>query len=704
MVTAGDSYWSLAEDHLGADVPPADVAEYVDALIDVNADDLGYRDPTMLHPGDVVTFAPPPAAESVSSLATDTGAHVYVVLPGDSYWRISEQRAVALYGADAASTTVVYDLMLDLIDLNAPRLDRSDRELIHPGDVVWLFDPSLEPAAPPPAVPELAATMTAVDGIDPSSAPDTAAVVPGPAAPTTASEAPPTASPVASTEPGVTDTSVPFDAGLAGEGDGAAASTRAPAPIGIAESVLLATGLVALIAARRRARLRAAEPPARVPLPPASAVAVEHSLRRASDADRLLRVDLALRAAAATLAPGTSRVRLVRVAPDGTVELWLTASAELGSPWAGEADRWTLPAAVTVDELAPAARSVGAPCVAVTELGVDDDGWDVLADLEALGLLAIDADPAIADDIVRALAVGLASSVFAEVAHLIEVGVGDTALLGHRQGHSAASLDDAIELAATLVGSGAAAPDESTFALRARHTGGEAWEPAVVLVAAAPMVGGHEIVPSLVGSRGIAVVAGAPVAGAPWTLAPDRVAGPAAWVLHPCGLRLRPVGITVVELTAVAEAVAVEPVVAVDFAPPVRGAATASNGDGHQVGEVALGGPHALLLGGDDDCADPRCAVLDLSAGAIPLAAVVVAEPEAIDGLNGHQATNGHARPERGVDPRQRSRPRLRRTRYGSNGRHCPSGRCSCASSVLSTWSTRRVTPSGSRSRRRSSS
>jgi hypothetical protein len=57
------------------------------------------------------------------------------------------------------------------------------------------------------------------------------------------------------------------------------------------------------------------------------------------------------------------------------------------------------------------------------------------------------------------------------------------------------------------------------------------------------------------------------------------------------------------------------------------------------------------LLGGDDDCADPRCAVLDLSAGATPLAAVVVAEPEAIDGLNGHQATNGHARPERGVDP-----------------------------------------------------
>ena len=202
---------------------------------------------------------------------------------------------MALHGADGASTTVVYDLMLDLIDLNAPRLDRSDRELIHPGDVVWLFDPSLEPASQAPAVPELAAAMTTVDGITPGSAPDAgAAGAAEPVAPTTASEAPTTEVPVASTEPGVTDTSVPFDAGLAGEGDGAAASKRAPAPIGVAETVLLATGLVALIAARRRARLRAAEPPARVPLPPASAVAVERSLRRASDADRLLRVDLAL--------------------------------------------------------------------------------------------------------------------------------------------------------------------------------------------------------------------------------------------------------------------------------------------------------------------------------------------------------------------------------------------------------------------------
>ena len=76
-VVVGDSYWSLAEAHLGADIPPTDVAEYVDVLIDVNADELGYRDPTMLHPGDVVTFPPPPVAEAVPSAATDAGAHVY---------------------------------------------------------------------------------------------------------------------------------------------------------------------------------------------------------------------------------------------------------------------------------------------------------------------------------------------------------------------------------------------------------------------------------------------------------------------------------------------------------------------------------------------------------------------------------------------------------------------------------------------------
>ena len=73
---------------------------------------------------------------------------------------------------------------------------------------------------------------------------------------------------------------------------------------------------------------------------------------------------------------------------------------------------------------------------------------------------------------------------FAEVAHLVGVGVDEDAFLEHRHAHAVTTVDDALELAATVVGATAAAR-QSTFVLRARHTSGEAWEPAIVLVGSA---------------------------------------------------------------------------------------------------------------------------------------------------------------------------------------------------------------------------
>ena len=40
---------------------------------------------------------------------------------------------------------------------------------------------------------------------------------------------------------------------------------------------------------------------------------------------------------------------------------------------------------------------VGAPCIALAQIGVDEADWDVLVDFEAAGLLAVDADPATAE-------------------------------------------------------------------------------------------------------------------------------------------------------------------------------------------------------------------------------------------------------------------------------------------------------------------
>ena len=66
------------------------------------------------------------------------------------------------------------------------------------------------------------------------------------------------------------------------------------------------------------------------------------------------------------------------------------------------------------------------------------------------------------------------------------------------------------------------------------------WEPAVVVVATAHA---GDVTPAVVGSistrGGLAIVVGAPIAGAAWTLRPEG----AMWTLEPLGLRLRPIGI-----------------------------------------------------------------------------------------------------------------------------------------------------------------
>ena len=53
-VVDGDSYWEIAESILGDEATPADVLEKTEDLIELNGRRLGYEDPQMLHPGDVV--------------------------------------------------------------------------------------------------------------------------------------------------------------------------------------------------------------------------------------------------------------------------------------------------------------------------------------------------------------------------------------------------------------------------------------------------------------------------------------------------------------------------------------------------------------------------------------------------------------------------------------------------------------------------
>ena len=319
--------------------------------------------------------------------------------------------------------------------------------------------PSVEP--PPPAPPPIVEVPPTPAPTEPPAAEPVEAIAPAPVVP---APAPTTAT--------TTSTTLPRPAPPAVHHDPIGTETPAPAspsPIGIGEAALLSAGVVALLAARRRLRLRASQPRARVPEPPSETVATERRLRAIDAGERLLRVDVAIRAAAASLVDGPARIAIVRIGVDGVVELTLTGEATLPPPWEGTGGRWALPGSTPVELLADAARSVGAPCVALAQLGVDDDGREVLADLEALGLLSVAAPDDVADAVVRGIAATLGTTIFAEVANFVGVGLDTEAFLGHRHAHQADAVDAALELATTLVGTTVSAKQQHVRPARPSH-------------------------------------------------------------------------------------------------------------------------------------------------------------------------------------------------------------------------------------------
>lgn len=321
-----------------------------------------------------------------------------------------------------------------------------------------------------------------------------------------------------------------------------------PQVLTMGRAAMLSAGVLTLLAVRRRSRLRRSLPRASLPVPSPDVAATERALRSIDPGDRFLRVDIAVRAASPALVADDERVVAVLVGDDGAIELVASGAADLEPPWeaSSEPDRWCLPASVPLELLADTARRVGAPCPTLVQLGRATDGRDLYVDLEALGAIEIGGPGDRADAIVTALAATLAASVLAEVTTLVAVGVDDTAFLGHRHHVPARDPADAFQLAAAAIGS-TPTHGRSTFDLRARGTGGEVWEPAVVLVGAAAGT-----VRPPVDRMALAVVSASPVDGPSSRLEPDDD----AWVLRPLGVRCTPVGLEPDELTALAALVA----------------------------------------------------------------------------------------------------------------------------------------------------
>jgi hypothetical protein len=206
---------------------------------------------------------------------------------------------------------------------------------------------------------------------------------------------------------------------------------------------------------------------------------------------------------------------------------------------------------VPLADLADDARRASQPCPAIVHLG-ESAGGQLFVDLEAVGSLSVDAPPAVAASIVRCATASLAVSPFAEASRVFTVGLGTETRLGSPNVERLPSLGEAVATLRATVGSTAAATnaDVTTFALRAA-SGGEAWEPSLLLAVGADDPEQLAAVVSLAGNggRGIGVMLDRPVPGVGAVLRADEH----DFVLEPLGRRVNPVGLSAAEVCAVDE-------------------------------------------------------------------------------------------------------------------------------------------------------
>lgn len=539
-VQRGDSIWAIAERVAeGRDIGV--VARQIVAanLGTVMADGHRFSTPALIEPGwllkvpvavaIVVATAPPVAVPAVE---------IHVVEAGDSYWDIAETRlGPVAAGSDIAEYTE------RLIAINAPLLGYTDVRLLRPGDVVQLGEPSAPPIPAPSATTASIDPPPAVDGSVPAvvaDSPPVASDSPASVEPLPAASFPPPSTPPAG------GAAPPVIAEHRAEEDIARGS-------GLAAAVVLASGAVAALGARRRQQLRGARVGARLVPPTEPAVETEMLLRSLSTDELLARIDVALRSAAPELAIQGSRPLAVEISDEGEIRLYTDRPAVAVSPrWLldPESSAWRLPADVSLAELAGDARRANQPCPAIVHIGTSAGG-QLFVDLEAVGSLSVDAAPSVAASIVRCAAASLAVSPFAESSRVFTVGLGVETRLGSPNVESLASVADAIGALRASSGSTAAATAGSvtTFAMRTESSCGEAWEPSLLLAVGTEDPAELAALVSLAGSggRGVGVMFDRLVPGSGAVLRADDI----DFVLEPLGRRVSPVGLTPAEVSAV---------------------------------------------------------------------------------------------------------------------------------------------------------
>ena len=189
---------------------------------------------------------------------------------------------------------------------------------------------------------------------------------------------------------------------------------------------VLAAGVLGLVAHRRRETQRRRNPGQAMPMPAGPAAEFEQQIRAAADSLAVETVDAALRSLARQCAESAQALPVVRAGrlTANTFELYLEEPAQLPPPWSdmGGSTIWKLEVGDS-EQIAPVSpHDVPAPYPALVTIGNDEEQGHVFLNLEHLGSLGITGDDQGTREILAALAVELATSVWADDLQVTLVG------------------------------------------------------------------------------------------------------------------------------------------------------------------------------------------------------------------------------------------------------------------------------------------
>ncbi|GGO85182.1 hypothetical protein GCM10011584_04510 [Nocardioides phosphati] len=399
-VKAGESLWSIAEDHFG------DGARYKE-LVELNRDLLGEQ-PSFLEPGWVL---------NLPALNDGGPAHDYTVQPTDTLSEIAQEqlgdadRWPEIYQASTGITQPGGAQLTDpdVIDigwkLNIPGAETpASPEDQQPVDPPAEEKPPVDPPAEeePPVVPESEVPETAVPDVAPPQAEE-------PTAPAAEVDQ------VDDADDSILDAPWVL-AGLTGGG------------------VLLSGALLMALRSRRRAGYRNRPPGRAIAAPPPELAPVEMTLNAtgAAAAATVEFADEALRRLAAAVgAQGTTMPPLAAVElADGKLTLHLSAPAAVPAPWVGSPDQthWHVSTDTAVDELGPDTGNVEPPYPLLATIGMSDTGETWLLNCEELSTLTISGDPTYSRDFARHLAAQLAFNPWSRRVQVDCIGVAEEAV------------------------------------------------------------------------------------------------------------------------------------------------------------------------------------------------------------------------------------------------------------------------------------